>query len=286
MVIEDMFALERAVYQWCIPVQLPLSQACRVQQAKVCSLPARPRCRRCSFASQFSFSFFISWTSSMCGLKGETTTFTRSTFPPLLPQSVFPSNRIPVGTATSVHSPLPAAIAGLLARRQPHNAPTLHSAWTSLQLPRQQPGSRSSKGAVLSWKNNNSNSRITRTVPLRHVFADGAHLIAEAYVRDIPSARIPGPVKLEPPLGSYPSPSGFVQNWLRHDRCVTVAHRSFYACVQLNIPPQSVHVVSPFTSEVCLAPSLHQKVLIRLHAHHPSQDTSHSESHKQMNMFK
>ena len=41
-----------------------------------------------------------------------------------------------------------------------------------------------------------------------------------------------------------------------------------------------VHVVSPFTLEVCLALSLHLKAFIRLHAHDPSQDTSHSESRK------
>ena len=54
----------------------------------------------------------------------------------------------------------------------------------------------------------------------------------------IPSARIPGPVKLEPPLGSCPSPSGYVWAWLRHVGGVTVAHRPFNGCAQLNTPPQ------------------------------------------------
>ena len=38
------------------------------------------------------------------------------------------------------------------------------------------------------------------------------------------------------------------------------------------------HVAPSFALEVCLALSHHQKVLIRLHAHYPCSDTSHSES--------
>ena len=77
----------------------------------------------------------------MCGLKGETTTFTSSTFSTWLPQSTFSSKQTPGGhinLGILAHFPgMFAAISGLLTRRQPHNALTLHTAsTTSLQLTR------------------------------------------------------------------------------------------------------------------------------------------------------
>ena len=53
--------------------------------------------------------------------------------------------------------------------------------------------------------------------------------------RTIPAARIPGPVKLEPPLGSYPSPSVSVWDWLRRVSDVTEAYRPIRGNAQLNI---------------------------------------------------
>ena len=97
--------------------------------------------------------------------------------------------------------------------------------------------------------------------------------------RTIPSARIPGAVKLEPPHGSYPSLSGF-WNWLRHVRSVTVAHRLSTVVRNSTSSRNFEHVVFLFTLEVCLALSLHKKVPIRLHAHDPTQNTSHSEFKK------
>ena len=46
------------------------------------------------------------------------------------------------------------------------------------------------------------------------------------------------PVKSELPRGSYPSPSGYVWKWLEHVSGVTIAHRSFCGCAQLNNPPR------------------------------------------------
>ena len=57
----------------------------------------------------------------------------------------------------------------------------------------------------------------------------------------------------------HSGPSSFLR------RRATISSRNF------------VHVVPSFTLKVCLALSLHQKVQIRLHAHYPSHDTSHSE---------
>ena len=88
--------------------------------------------------------------------------------------------------------------------------------------------SRSSNGAFLSGKNNNSNSRITRAFRLRHQSCSLAVRISlqRPTFETIPSARIPVPVLSEPLRGSYPSLAGYLSNWLRHVR------------VQLNIPPQ------------------------------------------------
>ena len=87
MVMEDMLALERAVYQSCTPAQLPLSDRQRFNRQKCVRLlqdfvasALRPTVQ---------ISMFSSWTSPMCGLNGEKTTFTSSTFFPWLPQSIF-----------------------------------------------------------------------------------------------------------------------------------------------------------------------------------------------------
>ena len=64
-----------------------------------------------------------------------------------------------------------AAIARLLATRQPHNAPTLHTAWTILQVTRAAPAAwiEIFESRMSLWeKNNNSNFRTTRTFLLRH----------------------------------------------------------------------------------------------------------------------
>ena len=88
----------------------------------------------------------------MRGLKGETTTVTSSTFSPWLPQSVVSLKTDPEWAHEPRYSrPLPellAAIAGLLARRQPHNAPTLHTACLSWRRPRD-PSPDRPRGSIL-----------------------------------------------------------------------------------------------------------------------------------------
>ena len=159
-----------------------------------------------------------------------------------------------------------AAIARILARGQLHNAPSLHTAWrvqqfklqtftswksstTSLQLPRQQPGSRSSNGAFLSGKNNNSNSRFLRTSRLRHQQCSLTVRISlqRPTFKTIPSVRIPGPVKLEPPRGSYPSPSGYVW-WSRHNSASPLLR----LCATQHFLSQFCACCSLYALEVCL----------------------------------
>ena len=94
----------------------------------------------------------------------------------------------------------------------------------------------------------------------------------------IPSARIPGPVKLERLLGSYPSPSGSAWIWLRYADGVTGARCPIRDNPQLFTLSQFCAFCTLFELEVCLTLSLRWKVLIRLHD--PSKDTSHSESAK------
>ena len=74
---------------------------------------------------------FGSWTSLMCGLKDKTTTFTSSTCSSWMPQFTSLSKRMPGGLrfhGTLAHLLICQAIARLLARRQLHNAPSLHTA--------------------------------------------------------------------------------------------------------------------------------------------------------------
>ena len=176
--------------------------------------------------------------------------------------------------------PLPdllAAIAGLLARRQLHNAPTMHSAWTIQQITRAEfrilevlnyEFATPTPAACIEiferrfshWEEQQiqlpHHSHIPAAPPI--VFADGAPSHCRGPCPEPFLQRDAGPVKLEPPLGSYPSPSGYVWNWLRHINGVTVAHRSFCGCAQLNILSQFCACCSPVTLEVYLALSLHQ----------------------------
>ena len=114
------------------------------------------------------------------------------------------------------------------------------SSTTSKQLPRQRPGSRSSNGAFLFVKNNNSNSSILRISHLRHHSCSLTVRISlqRPTFETNPSVRIPGSVKLEPPRCAFPSPSGCVWNWLGLVVGVTIAHHLFCGCAQLNIPSQ------------------------------------------------
>ena len=94
-VIENMLTLQRAVYQRCTPAQLPLSDRQRFHIQKCvasCKTSLSPFSRLTVLTSLFS-----SWTSPMCGLKGETTTLTSSTFSSWLPLSTYSSKRIPCG---------------------------------------------------------------------------------------------------------------------------------------------------------------------------------------------
>ena len=113
----------------------------------------------------------------------------------------------------------------------PH-APSLQTAWTSpqnfkvrsttsrkfstasSQHPRQQPGSRSSNGAFLFGKNNNSSRRIARTFRLRHPSCSLTVRISlqRPTFETIPLLRTPELVKSEHPPGSSPSPSGYAWN--------------------------------------------------------------------------
>ena len=87
-------------------------------------------------------------------------------------------------------------------------------------------------------------------------------LLQRLVFRTTPSTRIQEPVKLEPLLGSYLSPSGSAV----HDDPQLSILTQFCACCPLGrIGSVPDTVSSP-------------EILIRLHAHHPLSDTSHSES--------
>ena len=92
-------------------------------------------------------------------------------------------------------------------QRVPHS---WKSSTVRLRLPRQRLGSRSSNGASLFGKNNNPNCRTTGTFLLRNQsYSQTVRISLQRLMfRTTPSARIPGPAKLEPLLGSYLSPSG------------------------------------------------------------------------------
>ena len=149
--------LERAVH-WGTLRDSSLSQAYRSSTGRNCarfqltSLPP-PFSRLTVLISLFNF-----WNGPMRGLKGETMTSTSSFFP-WLPQSLFFIKTDPWWAQQSRYTrPLPellAAVAGLLARREPHNAPTLHATSTV-----------HSDVAYLSGWNNNTCSRSTRTSQL------------------------------------------------------------------------------------------------------------------------
>ena len=271
------------------PISSSAKRACAIPLPV--SLLARPRCRRCSPASQCRFP------SSALGLRpcvnGGTTTFTFSTFSPWLPQSIRSSKRIPGGhTSLGIlaHFPIclrqtqdssPGASPATHQRCSVDNSANYTCRDSHLGSPQLRAcNSHASSldrdlqnGAILSGKNNKSNSSILRTFRLRHQSCSltvRVSLQMSAF-ETIPSARIPVPVKSEPPRGSYLSPSGYVWNWLGHVGGVTGAHHSFCGCAQLNIPPQFCACCFLFTLEVCLTLSL-QESSIRSHAHDPSQE--------------
>ena len=135
-----MLTLERAVYRAVHSSATSSLRHTEVQQTEVRSPSCETSLPPLLSRSTVQTSLFNFWTSPMCGLKDETTTFTSSTFSPLLPQSMFSSKQIPGELrfhGTLAHFPdLLAAIARLLARHQPHNAPSLHTAWTIQQVRR------------------------------------------------------------------------------------------------------------------------------------------------------
>ena len=120
-----------------------------------------------------------SWTSLMCGRKGKRQRHSHIRRP-WLPQSTFLPNTDPGRAQVPRHirplADLLAVIARLLARRQLHNEPSLHTAWTIQQLvcaeylrtynSHASSLDRGLRAAPFSWVN--SNSRITGTLRLRH----------------------------------------------------------------------------------------------------------------------
>ena len=273
-VIEDMVTLERAVYQRCTPRQLPPSgiqkfnrrKCVRFLQDLVAAAVLPPH--SADFPPQLlDFAHARSE-------RRDNDIHIFDVLPLAAAVYIFNQNGCRVGTATSVHSPTSRSACGN--RRTPSQAPapqrTQRGQFSKLHVQREfdmlevlnnelatpTPAAWIEiSGRRLSlWEEQQLQQPHHPHIPLAPpiVFPDGAHLIADTS-GTIPPTRIPGPVKLEPPLGSCPSPPIAPS---------TVAPNSKDFCAIF------VHVVSPCTLEVYLALSLCQKALIRLHAHDPS----------------
>ena len=156
-------------------------------------------------------SLFNFWTSLIRDLKGETTTFTSATFS-LDAAVFFCQNRSWVGIRTSTSSPTSRISSG--DRRTPRQAPAPQR------------------------------TDVAHNMEIRQVTRPKFSLQRLTF-RITPSARIPGPVRLEPLLGSYLSPSGSVWIWSLHVNRVAVAYRSIRDNPQLLILSQFCACCSP-----------------------------------------
>ena len=137
-VVEDMLTLERAVCQQCTPGQLPLSGRQRTNRQKCSRLADLVAAavlppHTADFPLQL-LDFAHTWSA-----RGDNDIDLFDILP--LAAAVYIFIKTDPGRAHQPRYPralpeLLAAIAELLARRQPHNSPTLHTAWTILQVTR------------------------------------------------------------------------------------------------------------------------------------------------------
>ena len=105
-----------------------------------------------------------------------------------------------------------------------------------------------------------------RTFRVRHPSCSLTMRISSQRPRfeSIPFLRTPEPVKSEHPLGSSPSPSGYVWNRLEPARGITTAIRPFSGCAPLNILSRFCAWCSLCAVEVCVSLSQCWSALIRL----------------------
>ena len=160
MVIEDMFALDRAIYQRCFPAQLPLSDRQRFNWQKFAHLLQDVGAAAALPPHSAHFPLQLLDLAHVWSERGDNDIHIFDVLPLAAAVYIFLSNRIPRGLRlhdTLAHSRLLAA------------SPTTHCrcAQRGQQLPRQQPGSKFSNATFLSGKNNSS-SRNTRTSRVRH----------------------------------------------------------------------------------------------------------------------
>ena len=140
MNIEDLLTLERAVYQQCTPGQLPLSDRQRFNTQK-CVRFLQDLVAAAVLRHTVQVSPFSSWTSPMrAWCERRHNGIHIFDVLPLAAAVYIIIKPVPRRTQIPRHTrplaDLLAAIAGLLAWRQLHNAPSLHTAWTIQQITR------------------------------------------------------------------------------------------------------------------------------------------------------
>ena len=136
MVIEDMFAFERAIYQRCFPAQLPLSSRGSTGRSAFTSCKTSLPLLFSRFTVQISL--FSTWTlAHVWSERRDNDIHIFDVLPLAAAVCIFikmDPARAQVPRHTRPLADLPATIARLLARRQPHNAPSLHTGWTIQQI--------------------------------------------------------------------------------------------------------------------------------------------------------